>query len=95
MQEDYASALSPLNFLRTIIFSHNLGAAANDCEPRSPTPDELESWTEREKVRLEMAARLYAGYVLRLQKIVMKQSAAEIFRDEFGGVERITACLGD
>ena len=48
-QEDYASALSSLRFLRTIMFSHNLGAAANDPEPRSPTPEELLAWMEREK----------------------------------------------
>jgi hypothetical protein len=50
---------------------------------------------EREGVRLEATARLYAGYVQKLRKIVMKQSAAEIFRDELGGVDHVTACPGD
>lgn len=77
------------------MFSHNLGAAANDPEPRSPTPDELVAWMEREKVRLEDSARLYASYLRRLHKVVMKQSAANIFRDGKGNVERVTACLGD
>jgi hypothetical protein len=95
MQEDYAAALSPLSSLHTILFSHNLGAAADDCEPRSPTPEELEAWMERERLRLEATARLYARYVPKLRKIVMKQSAAEVFRDEFGNVDHVTACLGD
>lgn len=77
------------------MFSHNLGAAANDPEPRSPTPDELVAWMEREKVRLEGTARLYANYICRLRKVVMKQSAANVFRDGRGNVERVTACLGD
>jgi len=94
-QEDYASALSPLKFLHTVMFSHNLGAASNDTEPRSPSPEELVAWMDREKVRLEATARLYAGFIDRLEKVVMKQSAAKIFRDEKGSVERVTACLGD
>jgi hypothetical protein len=77
------------------MFSHNLGTAANDAEPRSPTPDELVSWMEREKVRLEKTARLYAGYIHRLEKVVMKQSAARIFRDDKGNVKRVAAYLGD
>ena len=82
-------------FLHTIMFSHNLGAAANDPEPRSPSPEELLAWMDREKVRLEKTARLYASYIPRLEKVVMKQSAAKIFRDSKGDVERVTACLGD
>lgn len=77
------------------MFSHNLGAAANDTEPRSPSPEELVAWMDREKVRLEATARLYAGFIDRLEKVVMKQSAAKIFRDENGSVERVMACLGD
>ena len=77
------------------MFSHNLGAAANDMEPRSPTPEELLSWMEREKVRLEKTARLYTSYILNLERVVMKQSAAKIFRDSDGNVEKVTACLGD
>lgn len=77
------------------MFSHNLGAAANDPEPRSPTPEELLAWMERERVRLERTARLYAGYVPRLEKVVMKQSVAKIFRDNKGDVERVMAYLGD
>jgi hypothetical protein len=77
------------------MFSHNLGAAANDPEPRSPTPEELLAWMEREKLRLEKTARLYATYIDRLGKVVMKQSAARILRDEQSVVERVTACLGD
>jgi hypothetical protein len=77
------------------MFSHNLGAAANDPEPRSPTPEELLAWMEREKVRLEGTARLYASYIHRLEKVIMKQSAAMIYRDNWGDVERVTACLGD
>jgi len=77
------------------MFSHNLGAAANDTEPRSPSPEELVAWMDREKVRLEATARLYAGFIDCLEKVVMKQSAAKIFRDEKGNVERVTACLGD
>ena len=50
---------------------------------------------DREKVRLEATARLYAGFIDRLEKVVMKQSAAKIFRDENGSVERVMACLGD
>jgi hypothetical protein len=50
---------------------------------------------ERERVRLEATARLYVRYVPKLRKIVMKQSAAEIFRDESGSVDHVTACLGD
>jgi hypothetical protein len=87
--------LSPLKYLHTIIFSHNLGAAANDPEPRSPSPEELLAWMEREKVRLEGTARLYASYNCRLEKVVMKQSAAKIFRDDEGSVERVVAYLGD
>ena len=94
-QEDYARALSPLKYLRTITFSHNLGAAANDVEPRSPTPEELIAWMEREKVRLEATARLYASCINRLERVVMKQSDAKVFRDEKGDVARVTACLGD
>lgn len=77
------------------MFSHNLGAAANDPEPRSPTPEELLAWMEREKIRLGGTARLYAGYIHRLEKVVMKQSAAMIYRDNWGNVERVIACLGD
>ena len=77
------------------MFSHNLGAAANDMEPRSPTPEELLSWMERERVRLEKTTRLYASYIPNLEKVVMKQSAAKIFRDKDGNVEKVTACLGD
>lgn len=77
------------------MFSHNLGAAANDAEPRSPSPEELVAWMDREKLRLEAAARLYAGFINRLERVVMKQSAAKIFRDEKGTVTRVTACLGD
>jgi hypothetical protein len=77
------------------MFSHNLGAAENDLEPRSPSPEELLAWMDREKVRLEKTARLYAGYINKLEKVIMKQSAAKIFRDERGNVERVTACLGD
>ena len=77
------------------MFSHNLGAAANDAEPRSPTPEEAVAWIERERVRLEATARLYAGRVQRLENVVMKQSAARIFRDDQGRVARVTACLGD
>jgi hypothetical protein len=84
-----------LKNLHTIIFSHNLGAEANDLEPRSPTPEELEAWMVREKVRLEKTARMYSTYVERLKKIVMKQSAANIFRDEYGQVEQVVACLLD
>jgi hypothetical protein len=77
------------------MFSHNLGAAANDIEPRSPTPEELLSWMERERIRLEKTTRLYASYIPNLEKVVMKQSAAKIFRDSDGNVEKVTACLGD
>jgi len=77
------------------MFSHNLGAAANDMEPRSPTPEELLLWMEREKIRLEKVARLYASYIPNLERVVMKQSAAKIFRDSDGNVEKVTACLGD
>jgi hypothetical protein len=77
------------------MFSHNLGAAANDMEPRSPTPEELVAWMEREKVRLENIAILYASYIEMLEKVVMKQSTAEIVRDAKGNVERVIACLGD
>jgi len=84
-----------LNFLHTIVFSHSLGAAANDPEPRSPTPDELVAWMDREKVRLEKTARLYASYIPRLERVVMKQSDAKIIRDDNGGVNRIIACLGE
>jgi hypothetical protein len=77
------------------MFSHNLGAAANDIEPRSPSPEELLLWMEREKIRLEKAARLYASYIPNLERVVMKQSAAKIFRNSDGNVEKVTACLGD
>jgi hypothetical protein len=77
------------------MFSHNLGAAANDMEPRSPSPEELLLWIEREKIRLEKAARLYASYIPNLERVVMKQSAAKIFRDSDGNVEKVTAYLGD
>ena len=77
------------------MFSHNLGAAANDMEPRSPTPEELLLWMDREKIRLEKAVRLYASYIPNLERVVMKQSAAKIFRDSNGNVEKVTACLGD
>ena len=77
------------------MFSHNLGAAANDPEPRSPTPEELVGWMEREKVRLEGTTRIYASYIRRLERVVMKQSAAKILRNERGQVVRVTACLGD
>jgi hypothetical protein len=77
------------------VFSHNLGAAENDLEPREPTPEELAAWMEREKVRLERIARLYAGYIDRLERVVMKQSAARIIRDAKGNVQCVTACLGD
>jgi hypothetical protein len=77
------------------MFSHNLGAASNDMEPRSPTPEELLCWMEREKIRLEKTARLYASYIPNLERVVMKQSAAKIFRDLDGNVEQVTACLGD
>lgn len=77
------------------MFSHNLGAAANDMEPRSPTPEELLSWMERERIRLEQTTRLYASYIPNLEKVVMKQSAAKIFRDSDGNVEKVTAYLGD
>lgn len=87
--------MSQLKYLHTIIFSHNLGAAANDPEPRSPSPEELLAWMEREKVRLEETARLYASYIRRLEKVVMKQSAAKIFRNEEDKVERVIAYVGD
>lgn len=77
------------------MFSHNLGAAANDMEPRSPTPEELLSWMGRERIRLEQTTRLYASYIPNLEKVVMKQSAAKIFRDSDGNVEKVTAYLGD
>jgi hypothetical protein len=88
-------ALSPLKFLHSIVFSHNLGAAANDTEPRSPTPDELVAWMDREKIRLEKTAILYGSHIKKLERVVMKQSAAKIVRDENGNVEKVTACLGD
>jgi hypothetical protein len=50
---------------------------------------------EREKIRLEKTARLYASYIPNLERVVMKQSAAKIFRDRDGNVEEVTACLGD
>jgi hypothetical protein len=77
------------------MFSHNLGAAANDAEPRSPTPNELVAWMDREKIRVEETARLYARFIDRLERVVMKQSTAKVFRDNKGKVEQVTACLGD
>jgi len=77
------------------MFSHSLGSAANDPEPRSPSPDELVAWMDREKVRLEKTARLYASCLQRLGRVVMKQSDAKIFRDDHGDVQRIVAYLGD
>jgi hypothetical protein len=77
------------------MFSHNLGAAAGDLEPRSPTPEDFLAWMEREKGRFENTARLYARYVDRLERVVMKQSAARIIRDDEGNVESVVACLGD
>ena len=93
--------MAPLKHLRSIILSHDLGAAENDPEPRCKTPEpsgptsqELNDWMEREAKRLELTANLYAGYIPSLESIMFKQSGARVVRNKDGKVENIEPYVG-
>lgn len=93
--------MAPLKHLRSIILSHDLGAAENDPEPRCSTPEpsgpsgkELEDWMERETKRLESAAKMYASYIPSLESVMFKQSGAKVVRNKDGKVERIVPYVG-